>query len=52
MLVSVSLEEENVMKKILSFIFAVLSVLFMQATFTGTAEAARVAVVPIQTNDK
>ena len=40
------------MKKLFAFIFAALAVLFMQATFTGTAEAARVAVVPIQTDEK
>ena len=40
------------MKKILTFIFAVLTVLLLHAPFTGTAEAARVAVVPIQTNDE
>ena len=40
------------MKKILSFIFAALAVLFMNVTYTGMAEAARVAVVPIQVNDK
>ena len=40
------------MKKIFSLIFAVLAVMFMNMTYTGTAEAARVAVVPIQVNDK
>lgn len=40
------------MRKKFTFIFAVLAVLFMQVTFIGAAEAARVAVVPIQTNDQ
>ena len=40
------------MKKLFAFIFAVLAVLFMNIPFVGTAEAARVAVVPIQTNDE
>ena len=40
------------MKKLVAFIFVLLAVLFMNAPFAGTAEAARVAVVPIQTNDK
>ena len=40
------------MKKIFTFIFAVLAVMFMNVPFAGTAEAARVAVVPIQVNDK
>ena len=40
------------MKKFLVFVFAILSVVFMQAPFSGTAEAARVAVVPIQVNDQ
>ena len=39
------------MKKIFTFIFAALTVLFIQAPLAGTAEAARVAVVPIQTNE-
>ena len=40
------------MKKLFTFIFAVLAVLFMNVPFAGTAEAARVAVVPIQVNDE
>ena len=40
------------MKKLFTFIFAVMAVLFMNVPFTGTVEAARVAVVPIQVNDK
>ena len=40
------------MKKLVAFIFVLLAVFFMNAPFAGTAEAARVAVVPIQTNDK
>ena len=40
------------MKKLVTFIFAVLAVLFMNIPFTGTAEAARVAVIPIQINDE
>lgn len=40
------------MKKIFTFIFAVLTVLFIQAPFAGTAEASRVAVVPIQINEE
>ena len=40
------------MKKLFAFVFAALAVLFMQVPFTGTAEAARVAVVPIQVDDK
>ena len=40
------------MKKLFTFIIAVLAVLFMNAPFVGTAEAARVAVVPIQINDQ
>ena len=40
------------MKKLFTFIFAVLAVLFMNVTYTGTAEASRVAVVPIQVNDE
>ena len=40
------------MKRLLTFIFAALTVLFMQIPFAGTAEAARVAVVPIQIDDK
>ena len=39
------------MKKFVNFIFAILAVLLMNASFSGTAEAARVAVVPIQIND-
>ena len=40
------------MKKLFTFIFALLTVLFMNVPLTGTAEAARVAVAPIQTNDE
>ena len=40
------------MKKLVAFILVLLAVFFMNAPFAGTAEAARVAVVPIQTNDK
>ena len=40
------------MKKVVTFIVAVLSVLFMSVPFTGTAEAAWVAVVPIQIDDE
>ena len=39
------------MKKLVAFIFVLLAVFFMNAPFAGTAEAARVAVVPIQIND-
>ncbi len=39
------------MKKIFAFIFAVLAVVFVNVPFAGTAEAARVAVVPIQIDD-
>ena len=38
------------MKKLFALIFAVLAVLFMQVPFSGTAEAAWVAVVPIDIN--
>ena len=40
------------MKKFLTFIFAAMAVLFMNIPLAGTAEAARVAVVPIQVNDE
>ncbi len=40
------------MKKLFTFIFAVLAVLVMNVPFIGTAEAARVAVVPIQIDDQ
>lgn len=40
------------MKKFFTFIFAILAVLIMNVPFVGTAEAARVAVVPIQVNDE
>ena len=40
------------MKRLFSFIFAALAVLFIQIPLTGTAEAARVAVIPIQIDDK
>jgi predicted GTPase len=40
------------MKRIFLFLMTVLTVVFMQVPFFGTAEAARVAVVPIQINDQ
>ena len=40
------------MKKFFTFIFAVLTMLFMSLPLAGMAEAARVAVAPIQTNDE
>ena len=40
------------MKKLFTFIFAALTVLLMNVSFTGTAEASRVAVVPIQVNEE
>ena len=40
------------MKRLFAFLFTVLAVLFMQVPLMGTAEAARVAVVPIQVNDQ
>ena len=40
------------MKKLFTFIFSILAVLFMNVPFIGTAEAARVAVVPIQISDE
>ena len=40
------------MKKLFTFIYAILAVLFMNVPFIGTAEAARVAVVPIQIDDQ
>ena len=40
------------MKKNFSLLAVILAVMFMQVPFTGTAEAARVAVVPLQTNDE
>ena len=40
------------MKKLFAVIFAILAALFINFPFTGTAEAARVAVVPIQINDE
>ena len=39
------------MKRLFALIFTVLAVLLMNVPFAGTAEAARVAVVPIQIND-
>lgn len=39
------------MKKIFAFILAVTAVVFVNVPFTGTAEAARVAVVPIQIDE-
>ena len=40
------------MKKLFTFIFAALAVFIMNVPFTGTAEASRVAVVPIQVNEE
>ena len=40
------------MKRFLAFVTAVLAVLLMQVPFFGTAEAARVAVIPIQINEE
>ena len=40
------------MKRIILFLMMVLTVVFMQVPFFGTAEAARVAVVPIQINEQ
>lgn len=40
------------MKRIILFMMTVLTVVFMQVPFFGTAEAARVAVVPIQINEQ
>ena len=40
------------MNKVFSFMFAALAAIIMQVPFFGTAEAARVAVVPIQINEK
>lgn len=40
------------MKRFLMFVFAILAVVFMQTPYSGTAEAARVAVVPIQINEQ
>ncbi len=39
------------MKRIFAFVFSALVVLFMQVPFSGTVEAAWVAVVPIEIND-
>ena len=39
------------MKRIFMFMVAILAVVFMQVPFSGTAEAARVAVVPIQIDE-
>ena len=39
------------MKKILTLVFALLTVLFVNLSFLGTAEAARVAVLPLQLGD-
>lgn len=39
------------MKKIFAFVFAALAVLFMQVPLSGTAEAARVAIAPIEINN-
>ena len=39
------------MKRFFMFIVVILAIVFMQSPFAGTAEAARVAVVPIQIND-
>lgn len=40
------------MKRLFSFVLSVLCVLLINAPFAGTAEAARVAVVPLQVDDK
>lgn len=40
------------MKRLFMFVVAILAVVFMQTPFSGTVEAARVAVVPIQINDE
>ena len=40
------------MRRIILFLMMVLTVVFMQVPFFGTAEAARVAVVPIQINEQ
>ena len=40
------------MKKVLSFVFMALTVLLLSAPLGGVAEAARVAVVPIQIDDQ
>jgi hypothetical protein len=40
------------MKRLFMFMVAILAVAFMQVPYAGTAEAARVAVVPIQINDE
>ncbi len=40
------------MKRILTLVFTVLATVFMTIPLTGTAEAARVAVVPIQINEQ
>ena len=39
------------MKKLVAFIFVLLAVFFMNAPFAGTAEAARVAALPIQVDE-
>ena len=39
------------MKKIISLVFAVLTVFIVSASFSGKAEAARVAVLPLQIDD-
>ena len=40
------------MKKIVAFLFAVMAVVLLNTPMTGTAEAAKVAVVPIQVNEQ
>ena len=40
------------MKKIVAFLFAVMAVVLLNTPLTGTAEAAKVAVVPIQVNEQ
>ena len=40
------------MKKILAFVFSALAVLFVNLPFNGIAEAARVAVLPLQMDDQ
>ena len=40
------------MKKIVAFLFAVMAVVLLNTPLTGTAKAAKVAVVPIQVNEQ
>lgn len=41
----------NEMKRIFAYVFTALSVLFLQVPFSGTVEAARVVVAPIEINN-